>query len=234
MIVLVLILALGWFLASHWVMRQALQWWHYRQSVRLEQEANAIRDGLLQRSFLLRRRLELPSETGPSAASPDWIGEISQFHQALEALSDRLWPPYLEDSLPLAIRALLESWKTRYPNLQFSLETPEDWRQDSPERSRLLLTAMDELFRILLPQASVQGTIALQLFLRNTTAELQICCTRPDDATPPSQLQQSELGFLRHAFRFLMPGTCFCRKYDHTTVWYFRWKSQSAVPFYPM
>jgi hypothetical protein len=39
--------------------KQALQWWSYRQSIRLFLEAEKIRDSLLQESFIILRSLDL-------------------------------------------------------------------------------------------------------------------------------------------------------------------------------
>ena len=56
---------------------------------------------------------------------------LEKFHTALNELSDHLAPPYLEDSLPLAIRFAMETWQAQHPQSELKLELPTEWTYES-------------------------------------------------------------------------------------------------------
>ncbi|MBF2003244.1 MAG: hypothetical protein IGS38_21290 [Synechococcales cyanobacterium M58_A2018_015] len=90
--------------------QQAMQWWESRRVLRLNAEVEVLRDQVLQELFTMRRCLELDSlETGEAADQQRhvWLAQVETLHQSLERLGFQLSPPYVEDSLPLAIQALL-------------------------------------------------------------------------------------------------------------------------------
>ena len=79
-----------------------MQWWFQSQSVKLATEAEAIRDGLLQESFSVRRTLE--SLTGrenlSTQESQAWLKTLEQFHYSLIDVSDRHVMRFNEVELP--------------------------------------------------------------------------------------------------------------------------------------
>ncbi|MBF2072279.1 MAG: hypothetical protein IGS50_00730 [Synechococcales cyanobacterium C42_A2020_086] len=97
-------------IAFLWGTQQAMQWWESRRVLRLNTEVEVLRDQVLQELFTMRRCLELVSlETGEAADQQRhvWLAQVETLHQSLERLGFQLSPPYVEDSLPLAIQALL-------------------------------------------------------------------------------------------------------------------------------
>ncbi len=135
--------------------RRALRWWERRRGFQLYCETERIRNGLLQESLAMRRSLELwLGDTHEISLEHvrGWLKGIEKFHHSLGQLSDRLSPPFVEESLPLAIQYLLELWQTYNPHLNIQMELPGDWQDESPECSRVILIALDELLRITLSQ----------------------------------------------------------------------------------
>lgn len=221
-------LILSWLLVSQFEAQRALQWWYGRQSSQLCHQAEGIRNGLLQESFTVRRNLELALlEDGERSEQPqqEWLVKIDRLHHALRKLSDQLSPPYLDDSLPLAIQSVLESWKSRSLRYRFGWELPAEWRPESHERSRVVLMALDELLRLTFLDGS-GGAVAVQLHQRGDLGELSVQFSDLDRPTPPRSVAK-ELAYLKRAFRFLTFGECFCRHIDQTVVWYFRWRPPS-------
>ena len=146
-----------WLFVSYSRARRALQWWERRRAFQLYCETERIRNGLLQESLAMRRSIELL--LGDSCeislqSVRDWLTGIEKFHHSLGQLSDRLSPPYVEESLPLAIQYLLELWQTYNPKLNIQMELPRDWPDESPECSRVILIALDELLRITLSEVA--------------------------------------------------------------------------------
>ncbi|HEY9734711.1 MAG TPA: hypothetical protein V6D06_00460, partial [Trichocoleus sp.] len=104
--------------------RPLLRWWYQQQTRLLIDEADTIRNGVLQDVFALRRHLELLCQDAlePNACEP-CLQDVERIYKALQSLSDRISSPYLEDSLPLAIQHFLQPWRPRLP-LQVELHDP--------------------------------------------------------------------------------------------------------------
>ena len=211
-------------------MQQASQWWHDRQSYYLQQQADQIRDGLLQKLFTVRRSLELCEQKEGQPCSEErqiWVTEIEQVHRSLRHLSDQLFPSHLEESLPLAIRYELEQWKQQHPQIKLELDLPTQWTDESAERSRTILMILDELLRIALPQSphpAIQEPIQICLSARNHEGELKISIPYPDQSTRIECCRSNELIHLSHAFQLLTSGWCISRNKGRIAAWSFRWR----------
>jgi hypothetical protein len=222
-IVIACLCILSWFVVAQYDMQRALQWWHSRQATQLYQEAESIRNGLLQESFTMRRSLELTlaQPIDRSTAEQDCLRAIEQLHGALKDLSDRLSPPYVDDSLPLAIQAVVTRWKVQRPLVCLQWKLPANWQPEPYDRSRLILAALDELLRLQLSETVER--LVVQLQQGGGWSELRL------EFTPIAPSGCQELRYLRRAFRFLSFGACFCQRTDQATAWYFRWRSSANL-----
>lgn len=219
-------MGLLWLLASYLRAQQALQWWSQRQSMQLFREAEKIRDGLLQESFTMRRSLELSLIDDvelSTKTSEDWLKKIQGFHYSLDQLSDRLSPAYIEDSLPLAIQCVVERWRTCNPRLKIEMELPEPWRHEPPDRSMVILRALDELLRITSSELLTEISMHISLKQQGDLGELIVHISYPNVSTLICYSRPKELQYLSQTFRFLTSGQCFCRRKKLTVAWYFRW-----------
>lgn len=215
------------FLVSEHTTQEALQWWSCRESIKLFQEAEKIRDGLLQESFAIRRSLEMLSVDNLELSfnkTQDCLKQIDQFHQSLVQLSDRLFPAYLQDSLPLAIHCLLEPWRTSHPHLYFKIDMPAYWRQEPVGCSLTVVRALEELLRITLPEVLTPMSIDISLEEQQNIGTLIVRMTYPDIFTLISYSSLPELKFLCKTFKMLTSGKCFYRIKNLSIVWYFCWK----------
>ncbi len=213
------------FLASYHRTQKALKWWSCRQSTKLFLEAEKIRDGLLQESFTIRRTLELLPVDHQDASvntNQDVLKKIDNFHHSLAQLSDRLFPAYLPDSLPMAIECVLEPWETSDKQVDFNIDLPTYWRHEPAERSLIILSALEELLRITLPEGLTQTSIYINLKQQKKTGELMVQITYPDISTL-ALCSSPELGYLSESFRFLTSGKCFYRSKNLSVAWYFCW-----------
>lgn len=221
-----------WLLASYLRAQHALQWWHRRQSLQLCRQAESIRDGLLQDSFVMRRNLELSLvNQGERSEQSDKIllSMVEKFHASLKQLSDDLSPPYVEDSLPLAIQYGLDAWKFNHPDVKFELDLPIHWQQESQEHSRLLLRAIDELLQITVSGQRQAALIAVGLTQQGPLAELKVHTTYSQASAWVDHTPTVELNYLRQTFRFLTMGECFYHRSDQSVTWYFRWRSPDHI-----
>ena len=217
---------LMWSLKSHNKTQEALKWWFCRQSSKLFLEAEKIRDGLLQESFTIRRNLELlPVDNVELSVNKtqECLKKTDNFHKSLAQLSDRLFPAYVEDSLPLAIECLLEPWLKSHPDLYFHIDLPAYWRDEPAERSLIVLRALEELLRISLPEALAQISLYITLQEVGNVCQMMVKITYPDVSTEERYSSIPELGYLYESFRFLTSGKCFCRSKNMSAAWYFRW-----------
>ena len=167
------LMSLCCFPASYLRSQKALQWWQQKQSKQLSREAEKIRDGLLQESFTLRRILELSllnEDLTSTQLNQDLLEKMEKFHQSLEQLSDRLSPAYIEDSLPLAIQCVVESWQTSNSNVKIEMELPAVWRQEPLDRSLLILKILDELLQMSSSELVTELSIHISLKEQRNTA----------------------------------------------------------------
>lgn len=214
------------FLTSYHRIQQALQWWSSRQSMRLFLEAEKIREDLLQESFTIRRSLDLLARDNVNLSinrTQECLKQVDNFHHSLVELSDRLFPAYLQDSLPLAIECLLEPWLVSNPHLYFHINMPTSWRHESADRSLIVLRALEELLLITLPEVLMPISIYISLEERKNIGELMVQITYPDTSTFIFYSSLPELNYLCESFQFLTSGKCFCRSQNLTIACYLCW-----------
>ncbi|OKH43537.1 hypothetical protein NIES30_24780 [Phormidium tenue NIES-30] len=130
-----------------------MRWWHRHQAQWLNREADAIRNGLLQDLFAVRRQLELLPGSGGLAA-------VEHLYQSLADLGNRLSSPYLHDSLPLAIQQALADWP---PQVPARAELPSQWPTEPIEHTLLLLAVLNHLGQALAAQPSLPQVCVVSL-----------------------------------------------------------------------
>jgi hypothetical protein len=231
-VIITCIVVVLWILVSHHQAQQALLWWNNRQWMRMYQEGEIIRNGLLQESFIIRRYLELSSvNSSESQHQQDqyYLTTIEKFHRLLKELSDYLSPAYIDDSLSLAIGYLLESWKSHTPALNLKLELPTKWHQESHQLSRIILVTLEELLQINLSNISNSVSIFVSLKSQGHMAELMVQLTYSHEPKFTSCSKSLELNYLRRTFKFLTDGECLHYQKDNTQTWYFRWRCSQGT-----
>ncbi len=213
------------FLTSYHSIQQALQWWSSRQSKKLFLEAEKIRDDLLQDSFTIRRNLDLLSVDNLNSGNrvQECLKHIDNFHHSLVQLSDRLFPASLQDSFPLAIECLLEPWLALSPQLYFQIDMPVYWRHEPAERSLIVLTALNELLTISLPEVIAPTLIYINLKQHKNIGQLIVEITYPNVSTFVLYSRLPELNYLCESFRLLTSGKCFSHTKNLRVSWYFSW-----------
>lgn len=222
------ILLLLCFCVSRYRTQRALKWWYYRQSLRFSQEAETARNGLLQESFALQRNLELWSvdaESSPKNINQYYLNNIKTLYHSVNELINHLSPPYIDDSLPLAIQYLLSTWKTRTAEVNFVVQLPKDWRQESEVCSRVVLLALDELLQIFLFQYAIPQQIAVSLKSEGDLGKLIVEMSYQDTIPENFFGKRQELIYLSRAFRFLVSGKCSYFQNEKTVIWKFSWKN---------
>ncbi|WP_155749347.1 hypothetical protein [Scytonema sp. UIC 10036] len=220
-------MTLLWFVTYYQRTQQALRWWSFRQSMKLFLEAEKIRDDLLQESFTIRRSLELLPEDNVEfslTTTQECLKKIDSFHQSLAQLSDRLFSAYLPEGLPLAIEFLLQSWLASNSHLYFRLDVPTYWQDEPAERSLVILTTLEELLRIVLPEVSTQMiSVYVGLNQQESNRQLTVEITYPDLPTFFMFSSIPEIKYLCNTFKILTSGKCFCRNNNLSIIWSFCW-----------
>ncbi len=97
----------------------------------------------------------LPHNESPNQSFNNSISEhikrVENFHHSLVELSDRLFPIYIEESLPLSIQCLLDSCFLAHPHISVDFDMPSYWRKESAQFSLLTLRTLQELMSITIP-----------------------------------------------------------------------------------
>jgi hypothetical protein len=197
------------FVLAYFKTQQALQWWSKKQSMYLLQESHQIRDQLLQQSFAIRRNIERDLAEGTEALpqkSQVWLNQLEQFHRDLEKLSDRLVPAYAEDSLPIAVQYLINSWQTRHPQVNFQLDIIGNWKPDSSARNLIIIKILDELFKIALAEHTAKTSIKVYLELNLYVDIEKVKMIYFNRFSIPTFSKQRDLEYLCKTFQFLTSG----------------------------
>ena len=154
----------------------AVREWYKRQSTLLDQEVDTIRDNSLQELFALRRSLELAALRNCEADTEHyriWIGQIESLHLFLNDLIDGLVPPFVKDSLPLAIATYLRKIKSGEENFEFSIQHSAEWDpEDHLHVSKAILVLFQELEEYI---GVSDGISSIDLAFTQEQHEKQIC-----------------------------------------------------------
>ncbi len=222
-----MLITLGWAATLYqsqrkWLrQRQAWQWWHRQQTLQAHHKAESIRDGLLQQTFAFRRYLEsAPAAASPSAvpSAPEqttrWLERFQTFYQSLESLSDQLSPPFLADSLPLALQFAVKNWQHEqtlssqhrppFSDVQFSF--PPDWPQSPPHQNQIILSIVAGLLPLLIPPGHTARQLTITLSQTNTLNALTLQLHNDPDKTTPNILELAEIQHLKEIFHSLIAG----------------------------
>lgn len=225
---------LGWLVVVPFWTWQTMQWWNQRQTLRLSQTAEEIRDHLLQDTFALRRSLELAVLNGGMISEHQghaWIASLEAFYQSLAQIGNQLSPSHCEENLALAIQHLLEEWQESHPQLIVTLDLPATWHQEPFTRSRTILNILRELLSLVLPQDAAVVVVHVQLVeieQSQPTGELTVQVSYGDAGILTTSIQLAnqvdDLKQLYRTFRVLTGGRCTQQQQDQTASWYFRWQ----------
>lgn len=214
-----------WSIAFYLEMQHALRWWFKQQSAQLCSAAEQIHNGVLQEVFVIRRSLELSlsNEAGASMTqNRDWLIKTEELHKSLVQLSHVLSPPYLEESLPLAIQSLVQ-YQTIRSGIILKMVLPTNWQAYSPDRDRIILNVLHELLTVSLPVAALEGFHCIQLSSNGKLGELTVALTCIDRPALKTLMHTKELIYLCRCFQYLTPGQCLCQVKNLKITWRFRW-----------
>ncbi|MFB2645086.1 hypothetical protein ACE09Y_02265 [Raphidiopsis sp. BLCC-F218] len=173
----------------------------------------------------------LPHDESPSQSFNTSISEhikrVENFHHSLVELSDRLFPIYIEESLPLSIQCLLDSCFFAHPHISVDFNMPSYWRKESAQFSLLTLRTLQELMSITVPTFSNPLSIYINLKDRKNIRELTLEIIYPDISTLLFYSGLTELKYLSSSWEFLISGKCFYHivnyKSNYKIVWFFCW-----------
>jgi hypothetical protein len=219
-----------------------MRWWFERRTAHLEVQSERIHNGVMQELFVLRRDLEAALEPGqtietdPNQTDQAKLWAIEKIHHQLEQISDELSPPYIADSLPLAIQSHLQDWQ-RLHAADLEIELPTIWEQEATAQNQIILLVLNELLQVVMPISPVKLPCCVRLSTQNKTnsveypkpfGELLVKVTYPNAAVISSILHTKELRYLRRVMRGLARGRLFHCRHELTVTWYCHWRLRSA------
>jgi hypothetical protein len=233
-----------WSIVSYLELQRSMRWWFEQRTAHLEAQSERLHNGVMQELFVLRRELEAalnqeqPIASHPNSANPIKLQAIEKIHQQLEQISDELSPPYITDSLPLAIQSFLQDWQRNHPAAVLGLELPKTWEQQATAQNQILLMGLDELLQMVMPDPQTELPCRVRLTRQTLKTkngepqkqlgELSIEVTYPNAALISSVLRTRELRYLRRVVRGLACGRLFYERRGLTVTWYFHWVLRSA------
>lgn len=194
---------------------QLLRWWHQHQTQWLASEADAVRNGLLQDLFAVRRQLELMAGEDIHA-----LATVEHLYAALENLGDRLSSPYVQESLPLALQHALKSWPLE---LALEVRLPNRWPDEPMEYVTLVLSVVEHVRQTLVALPTQPQTCTLELAegkeCKQLTLQLSV-------QTLPSALEggrSADWAYHLSTFEAITGGQARCTHAGHTVLWQLTW-----------
>ncbi|NEP63283.1 MAG: hypothetical protein F6K31_41330, partial [Symploca sp. SIO2G7] len=176
-------------------------WWHSQQQQQQQAQAEIVRDGLLQEAFALRRQLEQSDCPGGKSAS--YLKQVNRFYQSLESLSNQLSPPFVDDSLPLALQFLLKHRGQNDPSI--GLDPDTDWSANIVNGNLTLLSIVTELLPLL--ASDPEPVLKVRLWREADVNNLQITSDISNQQPQASPVKSVEMQYLQEIFHSLMSGT---------------------------
>jgi hypothetical protein len=211
-------------------LRAAFQWWQdcwFRDAAHQEE---TIRDGALQEIFSLRRGLELSSLTGlppPSSEISVWIDQLELLYRTFDRLGDRLHPPYLEDSLDLALQHMMGPWIDKYPGITLSVQHPRCLDSSMAGFNRILLFAVEQLL-LLFHQVQDMMTVRVLLTEKDTLPILRLSLELTQQNLDDLDAVAQEIEYLQLVFSVLVDGHLIHSASPTLLSCEFSWNSVSA------
>ncbi|MEA5464068.1 hypothetical protein [Leptothoe sp. PORK10 BA2] len=198
-------------------LEQLVHWWHRHQAEWLANEADGIRNGLLQDLFAIRRQLELTPDKEHNS-----LALVEGLYHELEALGNRLSSPYLHDSLPLAIQDALQQWPA---DLALSLSIPPHWPREPLEYVALLQSMIEHLRQMLIALPSKPQLLTLSLAEGHAGKQLSLQID-DDTATIPSLIayfEAADWAYHLNTFEILTGGKVSLSCTGNTILWQLTW-----------
>ncbi len=217
----------------YWLTRKRLrqklawQWWHEQQALQLHHQAEVIRDGLLQQTFAFRRYVESAEESAerntmrraesaqPAAEQTSrWMERFQGFYQSLESLSNELSPPFVADSLPLALQFALKDWARcqqlsqgeSQPSVTLQFDIPADWPTSSPQKNQIVLSTITGLLNALTPPGNLPEKLQLTLNRESALSTLTFQLSGNDSQALQDVAKKPEVQHLKEIFHSLGAG----------------------------
>lgn len=207
---------------------ELLRWWHQYQVQMLSQEADTIRNGLLQDVFAARRRLELICQShgdDSDLGCKSCLTELEQIYSSLEKLSDRLVSPYLQSALPLALQHAVDPWQSKF-NLDMTF--PQTWFAESAELTQLLIALIDTFFHSLMTFSMQPYCCNIQLKHQGNSKELTFFVRYTDWPSPLPDMSKfpKSLTYMLETFQVLTQGEYTQVSQPHELGWMLHWEHQ--------
>ncbi|NJL47241.1 MAG: hypothetical protein HC929_06750 [Leptolyngbyaceae cyanobacterium SM2_5_2] len=194
---------------------QLLRWWHQHQTQWLASEADAVRNGLLQDLFAVRRQLELMA--GDDIHT---LATVEHLYDALENLGDRLSSPYGQESLPLAMQHALKGWPSE---LALEARLPNRWPVEPIEYVTLVLSVLEHLRETLVALPNLPQACTVELAERQEHKQLTV---QLNLQTLPSTLEgcnSADWAYHLSTFESITGGQARCTHTDHAVLWQLTW-----------
>ena len=209
---------------------ELLRWWHQYQAKMLNHEADLIRNGALQDIVAMRRWLEALCQNQPKfqdGCCKSYLAALERMYAQLETLSDRLAPPYVQNSLPLALQYAVLPWQEK---IHLRIALPSAWEPEPLEHTRLLTLFAETLLQQLATAAITPQYVDLSLQHQADSKELRFQARYGESLSPSwtAKVSKSLKPFLS-TFQVLTQGNHTQDLQAHSMAWVFWWKTQAQA-----
>jgi len=211
-----------------------LRWWHRHYVRRGAQQADLIRNGVLQDIVALRRQLETATETYPESLSVSStrrvLSHLENLYRRLEILSDTLAPPFQHDSLPLALQHIVNRWQHL---CNWHVSWPRSYRPEAIDHIYLLIHFLDRVMQQLGDLHPAPQQCDLMLGFRSFGQQLHFVVSPGEALSGPTltDIARDTAPVLK-TFQLLTGGYCSYQLCSGSIAWIVTWpvRSDSNCP----
>jgi len=194
---------------------QLLRWWHQYQTQWLASEVDAVRNGLLQELFAVRRQLELMAGQDIQA-----LATVERLYEALENLGDRLSSPYAQGALPLAMQHALKGWPSE---LALEARLPNRWPDEPMEYVTLVLSVLEHLKQTLIALPSLPQACTVDLAEEQGRKYLTVQLNLHGLPLAVERCRSADWAYHLSTFEAITGGQARCTHASHTVLWQLTW-----------
>ena len=173
-----------------------------------------------------------------SAQTSHWLAQFQLFYQSLESLSNQLSPPFVADSLPLALQFVLNDWAGHQSLAQgdscsqakLDLALPADWPLDAPAKNKVVLSIVTALLGLLTEYKGHPRELRLALRREGALSLLTFNLDGIAPQTVQTIFKSPEIEHLKEIFHNLATGRLEISYAGESLTCQLCWRQDSLTP----
>lgn len=206
--------------------RRALQWWQQKQIDQLHDNAELIRDQILQDLFAIRRVLELAHDNQRPLPT-DSLHQLETLHYDLETISNQLSPTLSHGDVSLAIQQTLQQWHRQHPQIALNHQISPNSGMPGFEAC-IAIMILQEWLSLVAPYLGESASIEVILATQTNQTLLTLRIDEPEQTQRDVIAHLPELTYLCQAFRLFTGISVIQTSQFERLQWQLAWPTEDT------